>query len=97
MEYHRNQFRIALMAHVLDVSRSGYYAWRKRGKSVRQISNDFLLVKIKATFKAFRGTYGSPRITAELKGQDVACGENRVARLMKANRIAVEQIQGGSR
>ena len=91
MEDHRNQFRIGIMARVLGVSRSGYYTWRKRGKSKAATANDQLLVDLRQSFEQSRGTYGSPRITADLKSLGIRCSENRVARLMNVNGIAVKQ------
>ena len=91
MEDHRNQFRIGIMARVLGVSRSGYYTWRRRGKSQTAISNDRLIVNIRQSFDGSHGTYGSPRITADLKSRGIRCSENRVARLMNINGIAVKQ------
>ncbi len=90
MEDHRRQFRIGLMARVLDVSRSGYYRWRKRNKSRVASSNDSLVVEIRKSFEASRKTYGSPRVTADLKSRGIRCSENRVARLMNVNGIAVK-------
>jgi len=60
---------------VLVVSRSGYYLWKKHNKSSRQIENDRLLVHIREAYIRGRGTYGSPRVTADLKAKGVKCGE----------------------
>lgn len=73
---------------VLDVHKSGYYGWKKRGISSRQRENMELLDKIKQAYAISRGTYGSPRITVELQETGIMCGKNRVARLMRLNRIA---------
>lgn len=75
------------MCQVLDVSRSGYYSWTKRDKGVRQKENERLLVYIHQAFVRGRGTYGSPRITAELRDKGIHCGTNRIARLMRENNI----------
>ena len=58
---------------MLGVSRSGYYLWEKHNKSERQIENDRLLVHIRDAYARGRGTYGSPRVTAELKAKGVHC------------------------
>lgn len=76
------------MARVLKVSRSGYYAWRKRKPSKRQIENKQLLVAIKDVYDDSKGRYGSPKITREINAKGIPCGENRVARLMNNNSIA---------
>ena len=75
------------MCQVLGVSRSGYYLWGKHNKSERQIENDHLLVHIRDAYSRGRGTYGSPRVTAELRANGIQCGKNRVAHLMKSNGI----------
>jgi len=75
------------MCRVLGVSRSGYYKWAKHIDSDRQKSNEHLLVRIRDAYVRGRGTYGSPRVTAELKSKGIPCGKNRVAQLMKSNGI----------
>jgi len=75
------------MCRVLEVSRSGYYSWSGHQVSVRHRENDRLLVQIRQAYVRGRGTYGSPRITAELRSDGIACGKNRVARLMRQNGI----------
>jgi putative transposase len=71
------------MCHLLGVSSSGYYRWLKRPRSQRAQSDEDLLERIRSIHERSRGTYGSPRIHAEL----VACGtqvsRKRVARLMR--------------
>jgi len=76
------------MAETLHISRSGYYAGRKRPVSRRDEANLLLVKKIQTIHQANRKVYGSPRVTAELCAQGVACSINRVARLMKVNQIA---------
>ena len=71
------------MCRVLGVSTSGYYAWRKRGRSRRSQENAVLLERITVIHEQSRGTYGVPRIHAELKAEGVNVGHNRVARLMR--------------
>lgn len=84
---HRRLFRVEKMCRVLKVSRSGYYGWLKRPESRRSQENRFLLWEIKVVHERNRKTYGSPRVTAELRAQGVVCSENRVARLMRVNGI----------
>ena len=79
---HRQEFEITVMCRVLQVSRSGYYAWRQRPVSRREMANQKLTEQIEAIHQQSRQTYGSPRIQAELADQGVKCGQNRVARLM---------------
>lgn len=76
------------MCRVLEVSRSGYYAFKSRPKSRQRIENDKLLIEIRRVFLDHEENYGSPRIWNELNhNRGIRCSENRVARLMKANGI----------
>ena len=90
---HRDEFPVARMYKVLDVSRSGYYAWRKRPVSAREMANRELYKKIEAVYNESHGTYGSPRIYHQLKRQGVACSENRVARLMRLRGLQAKQTK----
>jgi putative transposase len=76
-------FSIRAMCRVLDVSASGYYAWRRRKISVRSREDEALSGRIVAIHEQSRRTYGSPRIHAELKEEGTRVGRKRVARLMK--------------
>lgn len=70
------------------MSTSGYYAWRSRPLSPRTSHDLFLGALIEAIHGASRGTYGAPRIHAELRlGHGIACSRKRVARLMRARRL----------
>ena len=62
------------MCKVLKVSRSGYYAWRTRPVSAREMANRELASRIEAVYMDSDGTYGSPRIHRELQDQGVTCG-----------------------
>ena len=74
---------VALSCRVLGVSRSGYYAWRTRPLSARARADSALADQIRRIHAESRGTYGSPRVHAELCFAGVRCGRNRVARLMR--------------
>jgi putative transposase len=90
---HREQFPVNRMCQVLEVSASGYYAWRNRPPSGREMANRELSKRIKAVYKSSYGTYGSPRIYRELQAQGVACSENRVARLMRLSGLQARQTK----
>lgn len=79
------------MCDLLDVSRSGYYAWRGRPPSEREMANRELYRKIKAVYDENRQVYGSPRIYHALKARGVTCSENRVARLMRLRGLKAKQ------
>jgi transposase InsO family protein len=71
------------MCRVLEISPSGYYAWRKRPASKRTQRDAVLLRQIRTAHLASDGTYGAPRVYAELVDAGVRVGRDRVARLMR--------------
>ena len=73
-----------MSCRLLGVSRSGYYEWKDRPLSAREQDNELLLKQIKQIHADSRGSYGSPRVHAELTlGLGLAVNEKRVARLMR--------------
>jgi putative transposase len=75
---------VAVACRVLKVSRSGYYEWRGRPPSARDEENELLLKHIRAVHTESRGTYGWPRVHAELTlGLGLPVNRKRVARLMR--------------
>jgi putative transposase len=91
IEDHWDGFPVTRMCRVLAVSSSGYYAWRHRPPSAREMVNRELCNKIEAVYNDNHGVYGSPRIYRELKDQGVACSENRIARLMRLRGLQAKQ------
>jgi putative transposase len=79
---------VATLCRVLGVSSSGYYAWSKRTPSRRAKDNAGLIERVRAIHAACKGTYGAPRIHAELKANGVHVGKKRVARLMRQAGLA---------
>jgi putative transposase len=75
---------VVTLCRVLGVSPSGYWAWRKRQPSPRARADERLTRRIWAIHQASRGTYGVPRIHAELVSTGTCCGRKRIARLMRA-------------
>ncbi len=71
------------MCRVLEVSTSGYYAWRKRPASRRAQEDGVLLRRIRTIHEASRQSYGVPRVYRELREDRVDVGRDRVARLMR--------------
>ncbi len=71
------------MCALYRVTRAGYYAWRRRGESVRRQQDRRLLTQIRAIFDGSRGTYGSPRVHGALGAAGVRVSRRRVARLMR--------------
>jgi putative transposase len=96
IEAHKAAFAVQLMCEVLEVSRSGYYEWRDRQPSPRQRDDARLTTLIRQIHADSRGTYGSPRVHAELlDDHDERIGVNRVARLMAV--AGIEGISGRKR
>jgi putative transposase len=84
IEAEKADFPISFMCQRLKVSTSGFYAWRSRPPSDRAVADAVLTAHITAIHERSRGTYGSPRVHAELRmDHDVRCGRKRVARLMR--------------
>lgn len=93
MNANRAKYPVATMCRVLEVSTSGYYAWRKRAVSQRSREDAVLTDRIRTIHTRSKGTYGAPRIHAELADEEgVRVGRKRVARLMRA-----ASLQGVSR
>ena len=80
-------YPILVLCEVLGVSRSGFHAWQQRPCSPRLRSDAHLATQVAAVHKRSRGTYGSPRVHAELKAKGVRVGKKRIARLMRENGI----------
>jgi transposase InsO family protein len=77
------------MCRVIDISRSGYYAFKTRPRSLNRINNDNLPIEIRRVFWDNNRNYGSPRIWNQLRNKEnIICSQNRVARLMHGNSIA---------
>lgn len=79
---------VAFLCRILGVSRSGYCAWRHRPPSARARADGALTAQIRQIHATSRGTYGSPRVHAELQATGVPCGRKRVARLMTTAGLA---------
>ena len=80
---HRSTFRITKMCDVLQVSRSGYYAWRDRPPSPRAVRRAERREQSRMIFAQSRGRYGSPKITAVLRQTGERIAQKTVALLMR--------------
>jgi putative transposase len=87
MDDHREQFEVAMMCEVLQISRSGFYAWCNRAPSRREQHQQELIDQIRQLHEQSSETYGSPRIHAELLDRDINVCVNTVAKLMKKAQI----------
>src|SRR5918998_2012473 len=81
----RAAFPIRMLCRLVGVAASGFHAWLRRGSGPdrRQGADRGLRARVGAIFAASRGTYGSPRVHAELRARGVRVGRTRVARLMR--------------
>ena len=80
-------YPVRLMCRVLEVSPSGYYAWRSRPESPRALANLQLVSEIRRLATRHHGRYGSPRMHAALRAEGHRCSRGRVERLMRQHRI----------
>jgi putative transposase len=80
---HRQEFSLTAMCCALAVSRAGYYAAERRGRSARSKENEVLGALITTIHERSRGTYGSPRIHQEVRDGGWKCGRQRIVRLMR--------------
>ena len=76
---------------LMDVSVSGFYAWKNRDPSKRQLDDMVLLAHIRSQFASSNETYGAPRMHVELREDGVSVGRHRVARLMRDNGLKALQ------
>jgi len=83
VEREKAHHAVRALCRVLGVSPSGYYAWRTREPSARVRADECLAAQVVTIHRASRGTYGAPRIHAELAAAGTGCGRKRVARLMR--------------
>jgi putative transposase len=83
----RDQYDVKMMCRLLEVTRSGYYAWLHEPISHRAQEDARLLRLIRASFVASHGVYGAPRVFLDLREAGETCSKHRVARLMRVNKI----------
>ena len=91
MEKMKSDYPITALAEALEVSKSGFFAHRRKAERPRRQQDRALAEKIRSIFAASRQTYGSPRITAALRRAGQRCGKNRAARLMRENGLRPKQ------
>ena len=89
---HQADFPVRTLCRVLRVSASGFYAWQQRGPSPRSVANAVLTERIRRIHRESGGSYGRPRVRAELREQGEAVSHKRIARLMR-----LAGLQGVSR
>jgi transposase InsO family protein len=83
IESEKAQHAVSTLCRVLEVSRSGFYAWHARRPSPRQRENERLTLEVREIYASNKGRYGSPRVHRELVGRGHGVGVHRVARIMR--------------
>lgn len=82
---HRGIWAVSVLCEALGVSRSGFYAWLRRGPSARSRRDEMLSAKIKASFVESDRTYGARRVWHDLLAAGIECGLHAIERLMRRN------------
>ncbi len=89
---HRDDVAMRRRCALLGISRSAFYAWcRRRPPSRRAYANTRLVREMERIHREVDRSYGSPRMRDEMVASGLACGRNRVARLMQAHGILAKQ------
>lgn len=87
----KKAYPITLLCELMQVSRSGYYSWRKREKSVRQKEYEKLIPIVQEAHRISTGTYGTRRISEEVEAHGITCGRAKAKTLMKLAKISAKQ------
>ena len=87
----KKEFPVHRLCRALGVSQSGYFAWKRRPACRRQREDMVLLAHVRSAFALSNGTYGSPRMTRELRDNGLPVGRRRTARLMRENGLRARQ------
>jgi transposase InsO family protein len=87
----KEEFPAHRLCKVLGVSQSGYFAWKDRPASHRQREDMVMLAHLRSAYALSHETYGSPRMTRELRDSGFAIGRRRTARLMRENGLYARQ------
>jgi transposase InsO family protein len=83
VEEHQDAYPVKRLCELVEVSRSGFYAWRDRPACQRDVDDAELVVEIRAIHERSRCTYGAPRVHGQLRRHGRRHGRKRVARLMR--------------
>ena len=83
METLKHLFPLTVLCRVFRVSRSGFYAWRRRPPSIRSGQEGRLQAEIRAAHERTRQTYGSERLQRDLAAQGVRVGVHRIKRIRR--------------
>lgn len=91
IDRNRDCYSVSRLCRLVEVSTSGYYAWKNRELSCRTQENDTLVLAMRQIHETVSHRYGSPRMHAELLARGYRCGEHRVANLMRQEGLVAKQ------
>jgi putative transposase len=92
---HRSVWPVAWLCEALDVSRSGFHAWLKRGPSAREQIDEQMTASIRASFVASARTYGARRVWRDVLVEGFSCGLHKIERLMQENALRARPRRRG--
>ena len=93
---HRHVWPVSWLCEALDVSRSGFHAWLRRGPSARGgTADEGLIVKIRSSFVGSARTYGARRVWRDVLAKGLSCGLHKVERLMRMNALRARPRRRG--
>ena len=87
IEAKKARYPVSALCRVLEVERSGFYAWRSREEPNHAVDDRRLAVEVRAAFEESKRRYGSPRVHRVLRRRGVMVGRHRVARLMREQKL----------
>jgi putative transposase len=91
IQAHRGKFSVSLMCRALQVSRSGFYDWMKRGPGVHAAEEQRLRLEMRSIYRRSGRTYGSPRVHRALRRRGIICSKKRVERLMREDGLRAKK------
>ena len=92
---HRSIWPVAWLCEALGVSRSGFHAWLRRGRSARSLDDEIVGEKVRASFVASSRTYGARRVWRDVLAEGISCGLHRIERLMRAQALRARPRRRG--
>jgi putative transposase len=90
---HQAEHRLTRLCQTLGVSRSGYYAWRRRPASARAVANTRLLARMQRLHRQTKERYGAVKLWRALRLAGVMCGRHRVARLRRQYGLIAQRVR----
>ncbi len=87
IDTYRSEFTVMRMCKALKVYESGYFRWKNRKKTEKQLEDEVLVIAIREIHTDSKKTYGPTRIKTELENKKITCGISRIRRLMRENGI----------